>query len=71
MLHINYLTDASGNQIAVQIALEEWLLFQQEYEELKRKLEIMQGIREALEEVQSARKEGRKLQSLSEFLNEC
>ena len=71
MLHLNYLTDASGNQVAVQIAMEEWLAFQQEYQELKRKLEIMQGIRDALEEVQSARKEGRKLQSLSEFLNEC
>lgn len=71
MLHLNYLTDASGNQVAVQIAMEEWLAFQQEYQELKRKLEIMQGIKEALEEVQSARKEGRKLQSLSEFLNEC
>jgi phage pi2 protein 07 len=71
MLHLNYLTDASGNQIAVQIAMEEWLVFQQEYQELKRKLEVMQGIRDALEEVQSARKEGRKLQSLSEFLNEC
>jgi phage pi2 protein 07 len=71
MLHLNYLTDASGNQIAVQIAMEEWLVFQQEYQELQRKLEIMQGIRDALEEVQNARKEGRKLQSLSEFLNEC
>jgi len=71
MLHLNYLTDASGNQVAVQIAMEEWLAFQQEFQELKRKLEIMQGIREALEEVQNARKEGRKLQSLSEFLNEC
>ena len=71
MLHLNYLTDASGNQIAVQIAMEEWLVFQQEYHELKRKLEVMQGIRDALEEVQSASKEGRKLQSLSEFLNEC
>jgi len=71
MLHLNYLTDASGNQIAVQIAMEEWLVFQQEYQELKRKLEVMQGLRDALEEVQSARKEGRKLQSLSEFLNEC
>jgi predicted component of type VI protein secretion system len=71
MLHLNYLTDASGNQVAVQIAMEEWLAFQQEFQELKRKLEVMQGIREALEEVQNARKEGRKLQSLSEFLNEC
>ena len=71
MLHLNYLTDASGNQVAVQIAMEEWLVFQQEYQELKRKLEIMQGIRDALQEVHTARKEGRKLQSLSEFLNEC
>lgn len=71
MLHLNYLNDAAGNPIAVQIAIEEWLAFQQEYQELKRKLEVMQGIREALEEVQTAKKEGQKLQPLSEFLNEC
>ena len=70
MLNLNYITDASGNQIAVQIAMEDWLVFQKEYQEMKRKLEILQGIRDALNEVRQARKEKRKLQTLTEFLNE-
>jgi len=71
MLNLNYITDASGNQIAVQIAMEDWLVFQKEYQEMKRKLEILQGIRDALNEVRQAQKEKRKLQTLTEFLNEC
>ena len=71
MLNLNYITDTSGNQIAVQISIEDWLLFQKEFEEIKRKLEILQGIENALQEVHIAKKENRKLQSLTEFLNEC
>ena len=71
MLNLSYLTDTSGNQIAVQISIEDWLLFQKEFEEIKRKLEILQGIENALQEVHIAKKENRKLQSLTEFLNEC
>ena len=55
MLNLSYLTDTSGNQIAVQISIEDWLLFQKEFEEIKH----------------IAKKENRKLQSLTEFLNEC
>ncbi|WP_373548934.1 hypothetical protein [Haliscomenobacter sp.] len=71
MLNLNYITDAAGKQIAVQISMDDWLLFQQEYQEIKRKLEILGGIKEALIEVHQARKENRKLQTLTEFLNEC
>jgi hypothetical protein len=31
MLNLHYITDASGNQIAVQIPMSDWLLFQKEY----------------------------------------
>ena len=71
MLNLNYITDAAGNQIAVQIPMSDWLLFQKEYQEIKRKLEVLAGIKEALNEVQQARKKNQKLQTLTEFLNEC
>lgn len=71
MLNLNYITDASGNQIAVQIPMSDWLLFQKEYEEIKRKLEVLAGIKDALNEVHQARKKNQKLQTLTEFLNEC
>jgi hypothetical protein len=71
MINLSYVTDMSGNQIAVLIPIQDWLIIQKEHEETKRKLEIFQGIQSALHEVQQARKENRKLQSLSDFLNEC
>jgi phage pi2 protein 07 len=71
MLNLNYITDISGNQIAVQIPINDWLVFQKEYQEIKRKLEILQGIKDALNEVHKARKEKRNLQTLTDFLNEC
>jgi len=71
MLNIHYITDASGNQIAVQIPMSDWLLFQKEYLELKRKLEVLVGIKEAIFEVHQARKKNQKLQTLTEFLDEC
>ncbi len=71
MSNINYLTDAEGNQVAVQIPIADWKLFQKEFEDVKRKLEILQGIKDALQEVYQAKKGQIKLQSLTEFLNEC
>ncbi len=71
MLNLHYITDASGNQIAVQIPMSDWLLFQKEYLEIKRKLEVLAGIKEAIIEVYQARKKNQKLQTLTEFLDEC
>ncbi len=71
MLNLNYVTDTAGNQIGVQIPMADWLLFQQEFEAMKRKLQILQGLKDALGEVKNAQKENRKLQPLKEFLNEC
>jgi gamma-glutamyl phosphate reductase len=71
MLNLNYVTDTAGNQIGVQIPMADWLSFQQEFEAIKRKLEILQGLKDALGEVKNAQKENRKLQPLKDFLNEC
>lgn len=71
MSGLNYITDAAGNQIAVQIPMSDWLLLKKEYQEVKRKLEILQGIKDAVQEVNEAKKTGRKLQSFTDFLNEC
>ncbi len=71
MLTLSYLTDTSGKQVAVQIPINDWVLFQKEFETLQRKLEVLQGIKDALLEVRIAKKEKRKLQTLTDFLNEC
>ncbi len=71
MSKIHYLTDAEGSPIAVQIPITDWQVFQKEIKELKRKLEILQGIKAALQEAQQFKKGKRQLQTLTEFLNEC
>lgn len=68
--NLNYLTDATGNNIAVQIPIGDWVLFQKEFEEIKRKFEVLQGLKDALREVRKAQKENIKLKSLTEFLND-
>jgi hypothetical protein len=43
----------------------------QELGELRRKIEVLQGIKDGIIEVRKARKEKRKLQTLTDFLNAC
>lgn len=43
---------------------------QEQYQKLLNKVEVMQGIREGFLEVKKARKTGKSLQSLNDFLNE-
>jgi hypothetical protein len=71
MSSIHYLTDAKGSPVAVQISITEWNLFEKEFNEMKRTLEVLRGIGEALEEVKQVKQEKKKLQTLSEFLHEC
>lgn len=71
MSAIQYITDADGSPVAVQIPIADWKLFQEEFSEMKRNIEILQGIKSALEEVRQVKNGKHKLQTLSEFLNEC
>ena len=71
MIPYQFVTDLQGNPLAVQISLSDWEMLQKELADLRRKLEVLQGIRDALLEVHHARKIGRKLQTLKDFLNEC
>jgi len=66
-----YVTDSQGNQVAVQISVQDWDLLQKQVTDLHRKLEILQGIREAVLEVWEARQSEKKLQTLNDFLDEC
>jgi len=68
---LQYVTDSQGKPIAVQISMNDWESLQTQITDLQRKLEILQGIREAVLEVWEARKTGQKLQTLNDFLDEC
>jgi PHD/YefM family antitoxin component YafN of YafNO toxin-antitoxin module len=64
---MEFITDARGRQKAVVVPIKEWESLQR----MKRKLEVLNGVADALEEVAAVRS-GRqpKGQTLSEFLNE-
>ena len=68
---LQYVTNTEGVPVAVQIPLLEWEKLMQELGELRKKIEILQGIKEGIREVRQASKEKRKLQTLTDFLNEC
>ncbi len=68
---LQYVTDSEGNQIAVQILMTDWELLQKEMTDLQRKLEVLQGIREAILEVWEAHQTGKELQTLNDFLDKC
>ena len=69
-LHLQYITNDKGATQAVVIPHKEWDLFQKEYNKLKKKLDILLGIENALKEVdliQSGKKKGK---SLATFIDE-
>ena len=69
-MHLQYITNDKGTPEAVVIPRKEWECFQKEYYQLKKKLEILLGIENALKEVdliQSGKKRGK---SLATFIDE-
>ena len=67
---IQYCTDSKGNKIAVIIPVEDWENLNARYKLLQDKVRIFTGIQEAVKEVKKARRNGMKLQTLTEFINE-
>ncbi|MEI6436505.1 MAG: hypothetical protein WCP32_16885 [Bacteroidota bacterium] len=64
-LHLQYITNEKGISQAVVIPQKEWEIFQKEYFKMKKKLEILLGIENALQEVdliQTGKKKGKSLQ---------
>ena len=69
-MNISYLVDKEGKRIAVQISIDEWKKVVEEFKKIQKTNEILQGLKEAFLEVKQAKKEGRKLQTLEDFLKE-
>lgn len=69
-MRVQYLIDEEGKRTAVIVPIEEWEKLQIEHEKLLNKLEVSDGLQDALKEVreikQGSRKKGR---TLDEFLN--
>jgi len=69
-MHLQYLTDEKGIQQAVVIPAKEWLAFQEEFNKIKMKLQILTGIENAMKEVEQINKGKKKGKSLKSFLDE-
>ena len=65
-----YLVDTEGKKIAVQIPIEEWKLVEEDLKRIKKKNEILKELKESIIEVRTAQKEGRKLKTIEDFLDE-
>ncbi|MEK7264213.1 MAG: hypothetical protein AAB071_06840 [Bacteroidota bacterium] len=70
-MNVQVVTNTSGKKTAVLIPYEVWENFQTKFQKIQNKLKVMEGIRGGISEIKKAKKEGKQLQSLEDFLNEC
>lgn len=68
---IQYVTDAEGEQNAVIVPIKEWRKLQDKYRKLKNKLDVLNGLQAAVEEVNDIKKGEKQGQTLEELLREC
>ena len=69
-LQLKYITDQNGQQTSVVIPLKNWVKFKKEHEKLENKIKVLNGIADALDEVEEIKKGKKKGKTLREFLNE-
>jgi len=66
---VQYIVDNLGNKISVVISYSDWEKLNLQYQKLLNKLDILEGIKDSILEIRKSRKEGKKLQTLTDFLN--
>lgn len=69
-LHIEYVTDSNGKQKSVIIPHKQWTALLSDYQKTKKKLEVLNGIGQAMKEVELIKKGKLKKQTQTDFLNE-
>jgi hypothetical protein len=69
-MNINYLTDNSGNKVAVQIPLNEWSELIEDYNRLRQYYDLKEILTESFHEIEEIEKGKKLAPSLSEFLDE-
>ncbi|MEO6229585.1 MAG: hypothetical protein ABJB11_04245 [Ferruginibacter sp.] len=67
---LKYMVDEKGDKTSVLVPLKTWERINQNYNKLQNKLKVLTGIKEGFNEVKEARKSGRKLQTLKDFMRE-
>jgi len=69
-MDINYIIDKDGNQSAVVVPIKQWKNFMDKFSKMKKKLEILTGLENAVEEVNQFKEGKKQPKSLTDFLDE-
>jgi hypothetical protein len=69
-MDINYVIDEKGNHSAVIVPIRQWENFMSRFSKMKNKLEVLTGLEEAVDEVNSIKKGKKQPKSLTDFLDE-
>jgi len=65
-----YMVDEKGDKTSVLVPIKTWEKINGDYKKLQNKLKVLTGIKEGFAEVKEAKRTGKKLQTLKEFLRE-
>ncbi|HSM48500.1 MAG TPA: hypothetical protein VK872_11835, partial [Draconibacterium sp.] len=66
-MNVSYITDRFGKQSAVIVPIAEWEEIMESQSKMKRKLEILTGLKEAVQEVNLVKEGKLKLKSFKDF----
>ena len=67
---LKYMIDEKGHKTSVLVPIKTWDKINEDYYKLQNKLNFILGLKEAFNEVKTAKKTGKKLQTLKDFLRE-
>ena len=67
---LKYIVNNNGHKTSVLVPVKVWEDLNNNYQRLQKKLNILNGIKEGLNEVRQAKKTGKKLQTLKTFLSD-
>jgi hypothetical protein len=67
---MQYIVDNRGVKTSVIVPFDKWEKINGDYHKLQNKLKVFLAVQEGLREIKAAKKQGSKLQTLSDFLNE-
>ena len=65
---VRYIIDDSGEKTSVLVPIKLWQDLNSNYKKLQKKLSVFASIELGLKEVKNARRAGKKLQTLNDFL---
>ena len=66
--NLKYIVDESGHKTSVLVPVKVWEDLNSNYKKLQSKLAVFESIKQGLSEVKTARKNGKKLQTLQDIL---